>query len=76
MSTVGHHIRFARLHAKLTQFQLGARCGIRQPYLSAIERGIHEPGFAMVCRIAKALKLLRRDLLTGLDDNERDDDET
>jgi putative transcriptional regulator len=48
-------LREARLAAGLTQRQLADRCGMGQPYVSALERGEHRPTTAILCRIADAL---------------------
>ena len=45
----------ARLNAELTQAELAARIGTRQPAIARLETGEARPSFAMLMRLAKAL---------------------
>lgn len=53
--TLHDQLRQARLAAGLTQRQLADRCGMGQPYVSALERGEHKPDTTTLCRIADVL---------------------
>lgn len=61
MSTFAARLKQARKAAGLSQERLGVLAGIDEMSASArmnqYERGKHEPDFAMVSRIAKALQL-------------------
>lgn len=46
-------IKEARLHAKLTQEQLGAPLGVGKGNVSAWEKGRHEPSYEQLVRISK-----------------------
>lgn len=52
---VGGAIRRAREHEGLSMRALALRCGMSQPFLSEVERGISMPSIATLYRIAEAL---------------------
>lgn len=52
---VGRAIRQARERVGLTMRGLAQRCGMSQPFLSEIERGISMPSIATLYRLAEAL---------------------
>jgi len=54
---LGEFIRSQRRLAKLSLRQLAARTAISNPYLSQIERGLHEPSLRVLKAIAEALDL-------------------
>jgi transcriptional regulator with XRE-family HTH domain len=54
---LGEFIRSQRQLAKLSLRQLAARTAISNPYLSQIERGLHEPSLRVLKAIAEALEL-------------------
>jgi transcriptional regulator with XRE-family HTH domain len=54
---LGDFIRSQRRLAKLSLRQLAARTSISNPYLSQIERGLHEPSLRVLKAIAEALDL-------------------
>ncbi len=47
-------VRLARRRAGLTQRGLAARCGVAQPTIARIERGIDDPRVSTVCRLLAA----------------------
>jgi transcriptional regulator with XRE-family HTH domain len=54
---LGALIRYRRQRAKLTLRQLAERAGVSNPYLSQVERGLHEPSVRVLGAIAAALDL-------------------
>src|ERR1700749_1803572 len=69
----GTYIRNQRQRAQLTLRQLADLASISNPYLSQIERGLHQPSVAVIRSIADALNLSADVLLAqvaGLDDTE------
>lgn len=69
----GAYLRSQRQLAQLTLRQLADLSSISNPYLSQIERGLHQPSVAVIRSIADALNLSADALLAqvaGLDDSE------
>ena len=69
----GAYLRSQRQLAQLTLRQLADLSSISNPYLSQIERGLHQPSVAVIRSIADALNLSADALLAqvaGLDDTE------
>ncbi len=60
---LGQTIRDARTQANLTLRELAARASVSNPYLSQIERGLHEPSVRVLRSIAIALKIPAATLL-------------
>ena len=52
---LGQRIRELRKNARLTQEELGEKTGISYKYLGSIERGLENPSFKHLTKIAKAL---------------------
>ena len=52
---IGENIRTARLKAKLTQKQLGEKCGIAEPTIRRYELNSLKPKFDTLAKIADAL---------------------
>ena len=52
---LGKRIRELRKKKGLTQEELGARAGISYKYLGSIERGLENPSFRHLTKIARAL---------------------
>lgn len=52
---IGQRIYECRKSAKLTQHQLADMTEISEKHISRLERGIHNPHFDMIIKIAKAL---------------------
>ena len=74
--TLGQFIRAQRQQAELTLRDLAARTNVSNPYLSQIERGLHEPSVRVLKAIATALNLSAETLLqqAGLLDDATDSD--
>ena len=53
---LGEFIRTQRRLANLSLRELAARTAVSNPYLSQIERGLHEPSVRVLKAIASALK--------------------
>jgi transcriptional regulator with XRE-family HTH domain len=69
----GAYLRSQRQLAQLTLRQVAELSSISNPYLSQIERGLHQPSVAVIRSIADALNLSADALLAqvaGLDDTE------
>jgi transcriptional regulator with XRE-family HTH domain len=60
---LGEFIREQRSVARLSVRRLSDMAGISNPYLSQIERGLHEPSIRVVQAIAKALDISTETLL-------------
>ena len=52
---LGRSIRNARLQMQMSMRTLATRCGVSQPFLSEVERGMSMPSIATLYRIADAL---------------------
>ena len=76
LGALGGAIRQQRQRAQMSLRQLADLAQISNPYLSQIERGLHEPSVRVVRSIAKALNVSAEELLEGagmLDDREEAD---
>lgn len=83
---LGEFIKSQRKLAQLSLRDLAERTNISNPYLSQIERGLHEPSVRILRSIAKALNLslaslivqfgLVEDTPESLDDEEHNEVET
>ena len=60
---VGSAIRRARLDAAMTMRALAIACGVSQPFLSAVERGLSTPSIFTLYRIAEVLNTTPAGLL-------------
>src|SRR4051812_32701957 len=77
LEALGEFIRSQRKLAHLSLRDLAERTDVSNPYLSQIERGLHEPSVRVLRQIAAALNLSAETLLAqaGLqDESDRDDD--
>ncbi len=63
LKALGELIRAQRQQAELTLRELAARTNVSNPYLSQIERGLHEPSVRVLKAIAAALNLSAESLL-------------
>ena len=63
LQALGELIRAQRQQAELTLRELAARTNVSNPYLSQIERGLHEPSVRVLKAIAGALNLSAETLL-------------
>lgn len=64
MESLGSYIRSQRLLANLSLRQLADLASVSNPYLSQIERGLHEPSMRVLKSIAEALGVSAETLLT------------
>jgi len=71
---LGSFIRMQRELANLSVRATAARAGISNPYLSQLERGLHEPSVRVLTAVARALHVPAETLLheAGLVDPEGD----
>lgn len=60
---VGNSIRAARTAMGISMRALAVRCGVSQPFLSEVERGISMPSIATLYRVAEALGVAPSTLL-------------
>ena len=74
VDALGQFIRVQRQLAKLSLRELAERARVSNPYLSQVERGMHEPSVRVLKAIAIALGLSPETLLAeaGLLDDEDD----
>jgi transcriptional regulator with XRE-family HTH domain len=63
LEALGELIRAQRTQAELSLRELAARANVSNPYLSQIERGLHEPSVRVLKAIAGALNLSAESLL-------------
>jgi transcriptional regulator with XRE-family HTH domain len=63
MEALGAYIRSKRKHANLTLRQLAERTRLSNPYLSQIERGLHQPSVRVIRLISDALNVSAETLL-------------
>lgn len=65
LQLLGQLIRDQRERAELSMRELARRADISNPYLSQVERGLHEPSVRVLTSIARALNLSADALLRG-----------
>ena len=65
LEVLGGFIRAQRQQAQLTLRELAARTNVSNPYLSQIERGLHEPSVRVLKAIALALNLSLETMLVA-----------
>ncbi len=63
LELLGEFIRTQRKQAELSLRELAERTNVSNPYLSQIERGLHEPSMRVLKAIAKALNVSAETLL-------------
>ena len=79
MEALGDFIRRQRKQANLSLRQLAEKTRLSNPYLSQIERGLHQPSMRVIKVISEALNVSAETLLTQaglLHHGERPDGET
>lgn len=54
-SSVGQAIHRARKQARMSMRELADQCGVSQPFISAIERGLSTPSISTLYRLAEVL---------------------
>jgi transcriptional regulator with XRE-family HTH domain len=76
LEALGDFIRGQRQMAELSLRELAARTNVSNPYLSQIERGLHEPSVRVLKAIAGALNMSAETLLkqAGLLEGDEEDD--
>lgn len=74
LAVLGNFIREQRHQAQLTLRELAARANVSNPYLSQVERGLHEPSLRVLSSIAGALDVSASSLLSILGMGSGDDD--
>ena len=78
LEALGEFIRSQRKLARLSLRDLAERTDVSNPYLSQIERGLHEPSVRVLRSIAKALNVSAETLLAQaglLEDDDAEPDE-
>jgi transcriptional regulator with XRE-family HTH domain len=70
-ATLARKLRAARRRRQLTQEALAERAGMDRSYLSGIERGKHNVPLDTLCRLAWALRVEPRDLISPGHDRKR-----
>jgi len=73
LRALGDFIKSQRTMAELSLRELAARTNVSNPYLSQIERGMHEPSVRVLKAIAGALNLSAETLLAQAGLLEEDD---
>jgi len=71
LESLGEYIRFQRKLSAMSLRQLAKLANVSDPYLSQIERGLHEPSIRILTSVAHALNIKADTLLTiaaGLSD--------
>jgi transcriptional regulator with XRE-family HTH domain len=64
VGSIGEYIRQQREQAKISLRQLASAAGVSNPYLSQIERGLHQPSVRVIRLISDALNVPAQTLLT------------
>lgn len=74
LKTLGDFIRAQRKAAEMSLRELAAKANVSNPYISQIERGLHEPSMRVLRSISSALNLPLDTLLVraGLIDEDPD----
>ncbi len=72
LAALGEFIRLQRKQAEMSLRELAAKANVSNPYISQIERGLHEPSMRVLRSISAALNLPLDTLLVraGLIDEE------
>ena len=65
LDALGSFIREQRHKAEMSLRELADKANISNPYLSQVERGLHEPSVRVLTSIASALNLSAETLLRG-----------
>ena len=78
LQALGDFIKAQRKMAELSLRELAARTNVSNPYLSQIERGLHEPSVRVLKAIASALNMSAESLLrqAGLIEDDEEIDES
>lgn len=78
LESLGDFIRAQREMAELSLRELAARTNVSNPYLSQIERGLHEPSVRVLKAIAGALNMSAESLMkqAGMLEGDSQDEST
>ena len=63
---LGDRIRDRRVELKLTQQELGDKCGLHRTFIGSVERGERNVSVLNLRQLAAALRVRVADLLAGL----------
>ncbi|MCB0991852.1 MAG: helix-turn-helix transcriptional regulator [Acidimicrobiales bacterium] len=74
LETLGEFIKAQRTLLKLSQRELAKRTRLSDPYVSQLERGLHEPSVRVLKALASALNVRAETLLSYAGLIEDDDD--
>jgi transcriptional regulator with XRE-family HTH domain len=66
LEELGSRLRQRRLAVKLSQAELGERCGLHRTYIGSVERGERNISLLNLRRIAKVLRVNLADLFVEL----------
>ena len=66
LQALGDRVRDRRAELKLTQEELGQRCGLHRTFIGSVERGERNLAVLNLRQIARALRVPLDDLLSGL----------
>jgi len=73
LQALGEFIRSQRLQARMSMRDLAAKANVSNPYISQIERGLHQPSVRVLRSIAQALGMSADVLLAQLGLHRADD---
>lgn len=63
---LGRNVRLLREKKKLTQEALGEASELHTSYISDIERGVRNPSFLILLKLARGLEVSAADLFKGV----------
>lgn len=66
LRALGDRVRERRTELKLTQQDLGDKCGLHRTFVGSVERGERNISILNLRQLARALRLRVADLLSGL----------
>ncbi len=67
-AALGEAIRAARVEKGLSQEQLADAAGVHVTHLGGVERGVRNPNYATIVKLARALKTTPGALVVGADE--------
>jgi transcriptional regulator with XRE-family HTH domain len=65
LRALGDRLRDRRAELKLTQQELGERCGLHRTFIGSVERGERNVSILNLRQLARALRVPVSDLLAG-----------
>lgn len=65
---LGQQIREKRQQARVSQEELAAKSGLDRTYISGVERGVRNPSFTAIWKVASGLDVSVSTLLIGVED--------